>query len=313
MPHGNDENRPLLPNSRDDSNESQQWTAPRRSNVWMSFKHTWKDELAEFWGAFMIVLFGAAAECQVHLHYNSRTVDAEGGGADGQFGSYLSTPIGWAIGVATAVWMSGGISGGHCNPGVTLAMTLFRKFPVKKVPGYIVAQILGATVAALVVYTNYYSSISVFEGGSERTVVGPHATAGMFFTMPAGHLSAASAMFSEFVGSAILVGMIFALTDKNNMSVPAGALPFAIFLVILGIGSSFGVNTGYAVNFARDFGPRVALTIVGYGSDIWTHDGGYWLWSPCIATIAGASFGAFLYDASIYMGADSPLVPAVNI
>ncbi|KAH9904223.1 aquaporin-like protein [Xylariomycetidae sp. FL2044] len=299
------ERRPLLGND----NDTPRWA--RKPNLWAKFRQTWKSEMAEFWGAFMIVLFGAGAECQVHLHYNSRTVTTAAGDSSapgGAFGNYLSTPIGWAIGVATAVWMSGGISGGHCNPGVTVAMSIFRGFPLRKVPGYVVAQLLGATLAALVVYATYAYSIAAFEGGgAERTVVGPHATAGLFFTMPAAHLPAAPAFFSEFVGSAILVAMIFALTDPNNMAVPAGCLPFAVFLVVLGIGTSFGVNTGYAVNWARDFGPRVALSLVGYGSDVWTHDGGYWFWGPGLATVAGASAGALLYDMSVYTGIDSPL------
>ncbi|CAJ2506454.1 Uu.00g005840.m01.CDS01 [Anthostomella pinea] len=263
-------------------------------NLWASFRHVWKQEIAEFWGTFMIILFGAGVECQVGLHYRNE--------------DHLTGRLAWGVGVACAVWISGGVSGGHCNPTVTLVLAIFRGFPLRKVPGFIVAQVLGAAFAALVVYANYTHSISVFEGGDDaRAVMGPHATAGMFITFPAAHLTYVSAFYSEFLASAVLIALIFALADKGNMSPPARTQPFALFLVILGIGSALGVNTGYAINGARDTGPRIALAIVGYGSQVWTHNSCYFIWGPWIASMTGGLVGAFLYDASLYAGRDSPL------
>ncbi|EPQ26598.1 uncharacterized protein PFL1_05919 [Pseudozyma flocculosa PF-1] len=271
-------------------------------NEWAKFRYIWREEFAEFWGTFMILLFGAGVECQVNLHYASsvRTSSA--------FGSYLSGRLAWAAGVSIASWVSGGISGGHCNPTVTLCLSLYRGFPLRKVPWFILSQLLGATAASLVVYFNYFHSISLFEGGSaSRTVVGPHATAPLFFTFPAPYLPWYSAFYSEFLASATLVMAIFALSDKSNLAPPKGTQPFAVFLVLLAIGSSLGFDTGYAINGARDTGPRIALWLVGYGSRVWTHDGFYWLWAPWIASISGGTLGAALYDLFIYTGRDSPV------
>ncbi|KAI1340825.1 MIP family channel protein [Xylariaceae sp. FL0016] len=284
------------------------WAARKdgKPNLWARFRHGWKQEIAEFWGTFMIILFGAGVECQVALHYHGRSEFSKHTIA--AFGDHLSGRLTWAIGVACAVWISGGVSGGHCNPTITLVLAIFRGFPLRKVPGFIFAQVLGAAFAAFVVYANYTHSISLFEGGDAiRTVTGPHATAGLFFTFPATQLSNVSAFYSEFLGSAVLVALVFALADKGNMSPPARTQPFAMFLVIVGIGSALGVNTGYAMNGARDTGPRLALWTIGYGREVWTHNSYYFFWAPWLASIIGGMCGAFLYDASIYAGRDSPV------
>lgn len=262
-------------------------------NHWARFRHVWREELAEFWGTFLILLFGAGVECQVNLN-----ADRSGSRAPGAaYGDYLQGRLAWAAGVAMAVWMSGGVSGGHCNPTVTVALSLFRGFPARKVPGFVVAQVLGSTLASLLVYLNYSSAISLYEGGPQRTVVGDRATAGLFFTLPADFLSYGGAFYCEFLASAALLGMVFALADKGNLAPPKGTQPFAMFIVLLGIGAALGVNTGYAMNGARDTGPRIALSMVGYGSQVWTHDYAYFLWAPWIAAITGGVAGAACYDA----------------
>lgn len=207
-----------------------------------------------------------------------------------------------------AVWVSGGVSGGHCNPSVTLALTLFRGFPLRKVPTFIFAQVSGATVASLLVYANNFTHIDRFQGGNGlRTVTGPNASAGLFFTLPSPNLSPTQAFYSEAFATSILLFMIFALSDPLNLAPPKGTMPFAMFIVLLGIGASMGYNTGYAINGARDTGPRIALWLVGYGSEVWTHDGWYWIWGPWIASAAGAVIGAGAYDVFLYRGMDSPM------
>lgn len=247
----------------------------------------------------MILLIGAGVECQVRLNYHSPDI---GGNA----GDFLQCRLTWAAGVALAGWITGGVSGGHCNPTVTIALAIFRGFPVRKVPGFIVAQIAGATVGSLAVYLNYVTSISEYEGGSVRTVFGPHSTAGLFFTLPAARLPYAGAFYTEALASAVLAAVVFALADKSNFAPPKGTQPFAIFLTLLAIGSSLGINTGYAMNGARDTGPRIALAIVGYGSKVFTHDYCYWIWAPWIAAIFGGLVGASVYDGFLYTGRDSP-------
>lgn len=114
-------------------------------NAWARFRHVWREEFAEFLASFFIILFGAGVEAQVKLHY----------GAQGDAGTHLSCRLAWAAGVALAGWVGGGISGGHCNPTVTVVLAIFRGFPKRKVPGFIIAQVLGCAVAGLVVYANY--------------------------------------------------------------------------------------------------------------------------------------------------------------
>ncbi|KAI3477285.1 hypothetical protein L1887_61060 [Cichorium endivia] len=211
---------------------------------------------------------------KVNLHYHgadTRDVAA--------YGSYFQGRLAWAAGVAMAVWVSGGISGGHCNPSVTVALALFRGFPRRKVIPFVVAQTLGATAASLLVYANNFTNIARFQGGAARTVKGLGSTAPFFFTLPAPELSYASAFFSEFLATAVLLFVVFALADTANLKPPKGTQPFAMFIVLLGIGASLGYNTGYAINGARDTGPRIALWLVGYGSEVWTHDAWYWAWN----------------------------------
>ncbi|KAF6812949.1 MIP family channel protein [Colletotrichum plurivorum] len=277
-----------------------QWALSAGSpNAWAQLRHAWREELAEFWGTFLILLFGAGVECETRLNYRSPDIRGNAGG-------FLQCRLAWAAGVALAGWMAGGVSGGHCNPTVTVSLALFRGFPWRKVPSFVAAQVLGAAAASLAVYANYVTDISAYEGGSARSIFGEHATAGLFFTLPAPKLPYAGAFYTEFLASATLVAIVFALADKGNLSPPRGTQPFAMFLALLAIGSALGVNTGYAMNGARDTGPRIALAMVGYGREVFTHDAFYWLWAPWVAAIAGGVAGACVYDAFLYTGRDSP-------
>jgi aquaglyceroporin related protein, other eukaryote len=176
------------------------------------------------------------------------------------------------LGVYTA-----GISGAHLNPAVTFANCVFRKFPWRKFPTYLVAQVLGAMVASAVVYANYKSAIDVFEGGPDiRTVGSNTSTAGIFCTYPAAFMTKTGQFFSEFIASTILMFCIYALKDDGNLG--AGNLtPLGLFFVIFGIGACFGWETGYAINLARDFGPRLVSYMIGYGQEVWSA-GGYYFW-----------------------------------
>ena len=170
-----------------------------------------------------------------------------------------------------------GISGSHLNPAVTFANCIFRKFPWRKFPGYVLAQMLGAFCASGVVYANYKSAIDVFEGGvGIRTVGLPTSSAGIFCTYSAPFMTKTGQFFSEFIASALLMFLIYALTDPGNM--PAKKfLPLGLFFIIFGIGACFGWETGYAINPARDFGPRLMSQFLGYGHEVWAA-GDYYFW-----------------------------------
>lgn len=164
-------------------------------------------------------------------------------------------------------------SGGHLNPAVTLANCVYRKFPWRKFPVYLLAQVLGCMCGAAVVYGNYRSAIDTFEGYGIRTVGGNTSTAGIFCTYPAAFLTKTGMFFSEYVASSILMFCIYAMADNGA----GNLMPLCLFFLIFGIGACFGWETGYAINLARDFGPRLVSYMIGYGHEVWSA-GGYYFW-----------------------------------
>ncbi|EIW78215.1 aquaporin [Coniophora puteana RWD-64-598 SS2] len=244
----------------------------------------------------ILVLFGVGTLCQVGLSSSTNVSSTPKG-------DFLSITFGMAIGVATGVWVSGGISGGHINPAVTVAMAALRGFPWKKVPVYCFAQLMGALCGGGIVYANYYHAINAFEGGSGIRTVSK--TAGLFATYASGYESNIGCFFSELLPSALLMIGILAFTDKRNSPPPPGLMALALFLVMVGIGIAMGMNTGYAINPARDLGPRIMTAMVGYGKGVFTFRNQYWLWCPVLGPIAGCLAGGILYDTLIFTGPES--------
>ncbi|KEY65706.1 hypothetical protein S7711_07533 [Stachybotrys chartarum IBT 7711] len=265
--------------------------------AWSRIRLTFRDAFSEFFGTFIMLLFGDGVVAQVVLSEETK-------------GNYQSISWGWGLGVMLGVYVAGK-SGGHLNPAVTLANCVFRGHPWHKFPIYAISQILGAMAAAAVVYGNYISAIDAFEGRGVRTVTGPTATAGIFCTYPAEFMTRTGMFFSEIVASTILQFVIFALADGGNTG--AGALmPLALFFLIFGIGACFGWETGYAINLARDFGPRLVSYMVGYGHEVWSA-GGYYFWIPMVAPFFGCLLGGFLYDAFIYEGKSPVNTPMLGL
>ncbi|KIM64401.1 hypothetical protein SCLCIDRAFT_114883 [Scleroderma citrinum Foug A] len=266
-----------------------QTKGPQHPNRWAEIRACIREPLAEFLGTMILIIFGCGGNCQAVLSTNTA--------------SFLSLNFGWAVGLGLGVWVSGGISGGHLNPAVTLALASVRDFPWKKVPSYCIAQLLGALCGAGIVYANYHSAISVYEGGSNiRTVAG---TGHLFATYAADYMTSVGCFFSEFLGAAMLIIAILAATDKKNIAPPTGLVPFVIFLAFLGIGITLGMDTGYAINPARDLGPRILTAMVGYGKEVFDFRHQYWLWCPILGSIFGMQCGALAYDLLIYTGSDS--------
>jgi len=165
------------------------------------------------------------------------------------------------------------------------------------------AQLLGGIVGAALVYANYFHAIDLVEGHGVRTL----ATAGLFSTYAMGYMTNVSCFFSEFLGTVILLFAILSINDKKDSSPPNGLKPLVLFLLILGIGTSLGMQTGYAINPARDLGPRILTAMVGYGRDVFDFRTQYWLWCPVMAPFLGALVATFLYDAFLYTDTDSIL------
>ncbi len=172
------------------------------------------------------------------------------------------------------------------NPAITFVNCLFRKFPWWKFPIYACAQVAGCFCGAAVIYGNYKSAIDVYEGGSHlRTVPGysDTATAGVFCTYPQPFLTKTGQFFSEIVSSTVLVFVIFAVKDDANLG--AGKMvALGLLFLFFGIGATLGWETGYAINLARDFGPRLFTYFVGYGNEVWSA-GGYYFWVCLFAAL----------------------------
>jgi aquaglyceroporin related protein len=258
--------------------------------------------LAEFFGVAVFVLIGTSSNCQVALSSNPNVTSSPKG-------DYLSLSFGWAIGLALAVWISAGISGGHVNPAITLVLATRRKFPWKKVPVYIFAQVMGGVIGAALSYAQYFHAIDIVEGGRH---VRTQATASLFGTYALNYMTAVSCFFSEFLGTAVLAFMIIAATDKKNAAPPLSLLPLVIFLTLLGLAAALGMQTSFAFNPARDFGPRIFLGMAGYGRDVFNFRNQYWLWCPIIAPIAGAQVSVVAYDLFLKDHSEDDAIPGVG-
>ncbi|KAJ7864647.1 aquaporin [Mycena leptocephala] len=236
-------------------------------------KEMLREPIAEFLGVMVLVIFGAGVNCQVLLSSAS-------GVSSSPKGDYLSVCFGWAVGLSLGVW-------------VTLAMATWRGFSWKKVPGFILAQILGGFVGAALVYANYSHAIDIFEGGAGvRTMK----TAGVFGAYAVDYLPNGSAFFSEALGTAVLVLVIIATTDAGRgAAVPPRASSRS---------AALGMQTSFSLNPARDFGPRLLSAAVGYRGAVFSYRSHYWLWTGVLGPIVGAQVAAGLYDLFLYNGPD---------
>jgi MIP family channel proteins len=245
----------------------------------------YREMLAEFLGTFILIVFGVGVVAQTVL-------------SKGTAGTTLSINIGWGMAVAMGCYVAGGTTGAHLNPAVSLALAVRRKFPWNKVAPYAVAQLVGAFVASATVYVTYREALTAFDGGF-RQVAGPQGTAGIWATYPQPFLSTFPGGFiDQVVGTALLVGVIFAITDARNSSPPSGITPVVVGLLVLLIGATFGFNSGYAINPARDFGPRLFTALAGWGSEVF-RAGNAWWWVPIVAPCIGALLGGWSYDVCV--------------
>jgi glycerol uptake facilitator protein len=233
---------------------------------------------AEFAGTMILILFGVGVVAQV---------------AAGGIGDHDSIAWAWGIGVTLGVYVSARISGGHLNPAVTIALAVFKGFSWRKVLPYIGAQFLGAFVAALLVRANYADVLSMAD--PEHTIK----TQGVFSTLPGnGTLPVGTwgAFLDQIIGTAILLFVVFALTDTRSLPPAANLAPVVIGLLVVAIGMAWGTNAGYAINPARDFGPRLASWLTGYQTAWQDQYGQLYFWVPIIAPVLGGLIGAGLYQ-----------------
>jgi glycerol uptake facilitator protein len=262
-------------------------------------KNSYLGELsAEFLGTMILILFGVGVVAQV-------VTAGDGGG----LGDHDSIAWAWGIGVTLGVYVAARLSGAHLNPAVTIALAAFKGFSWRKVLPYSLAQTAGAFVAALIVRFVYSDLIRAIDPGLTDTQ-------GIFSTLPGngtGPVSIPTAFFDQVVGTAILVFVIFALTTAANNPPMANLGPVVVGLLVVGIGMAWGANAGYAINPARDFGPRLASYVSGYQT-AWVDQNGtpYW-WLPIIAPIIGGLIGGALFKFMIegFLPAEAELDAAV--
>ena len=242
--------------------------------------------IGEVFGTFILILLGDGVVANVGLAprlasaaYNWNTIT-----------------IGWAFAVIVAVYVSAGVSGAHLNPAVTIALAMKRGFPWAKVGPYILAQMVGAFLGAFAVYLTYRDGL-VSAGVPNVWSTGPGSVFGAAFWGGAGATATGSysiltASLTELLGTAVLLWGILASGDSKNTGLMHNMGPFLVGGTVLAVGLSLGGPSGYAINPARDFGPRLLGTLVGT-QGLW--DAGYWL-IPLIAPVIGGVVGIYVYD-----------------
>jgi glycerol uptake facilitator protein len=233
---------------------------------------------AEFAGTMVLILFGVGVVAQV---------------VAGGIGGHDSIAWGWGLGVMLGIYVAGRLSGAHLNPAVTLALAIFKGFEWRKVAPYMLAQFLGAFVAALIVRWNYTEVLHAADPGLTIKTQGVFSTLPGNGTLPVGEWGA---LRDQIIGTAILLFLIFAITDAGNTSPAANLAPLIIGLLVLGIGIAWGTDAGYAINPARDFGPRLASYFTGYGGAFRDQTGYLYFWIPIVGPIVGAVLGGGLYQ-----------------
>ncbi|MFA5191651.1 MAG: MIP/aquaporin family protein [Verrucomicrobiia bacterium] len=233
--------------------------------------------LAELLGTMLLIILGDGVVANVVLNKTK-----------GQNGGWIVISAGWACGVTVAVYTVGAFSGAHLNPAVTIGLASIGKFDWASVPVYVAAQMIGAFLGAAIVWLAYLSHWAVTESQSSKLAV--------FCTGPAIRNTTAN-LLTEIIGTFVLVlGVLAILTPKNLNPVhgwDVGFGPFLVGIIVWAIGLSLGGPTGYAINPARDLGPRLAhavLPIAGKGGSDWSY-----AWIPVVGPIIGGVIAAVLY------------------
>jgi glycerol uptake facilitator protein len=240
--------------------------------------------IAEFLGTLVLILFGTGVVAMVVLFPSKNPGETIHGG-------FTNITLGWGLAVTMGIYVAGNVSGAHLNPAVTLALAVFRDFPWRKVVPYSIAQSAGAFAAAALVYWNYRP---VFQ---QTDPLLDH-TAGVFTTFPAFPALLQAGFLDQVIGTGLLVLLVFAITDEFNAPPGANLAPVLIGLVVVAIGMSFGGMHGYAINPARDFGPRLFTVFAGFHNNGLTDGIRVW-WVPVVAPLVGGLVGAAIYDFGI--------------
>jgi glycerol uptake facilitator protein len=251
--------------------------------------------ISEAVAMFIIIAFGDSVAAMYTLYSPSPYQQA-----------YWGVCIAWGLAVAIAIYTTGSVSGCHANPAVTLALAVFRGFSWRKVVPYCLAQIVGGFLGAAIVYTLFSPVIDHFNTVNQLTRASGGA-AGVFFTHPGLAITPMHAFSDQIILTAFLIFGIFAVTEQYNEMAPGangGALIIGLLVAL--IGASMGYLEAWALNPARDFGPRLFCFFAGWGSSAFPSPDNYW-WIPIVAPLIGAVVGGAAYQLLIH-----PFLPARN-
>jgi glycerol uptake facilitator protein len=258
---------------------------------------------AEFVGCFVLISFGDGVVAMLWALIGSgRTAAGNTAVPFNSSGDWLLITWGWALAVCFAVYTVGGVTGAHINPAISLGAAIRRQLPWSKVPGYWIAQILGCFVGAALVYLVYQAAIDHYDTVNHIVKGTPAslATYSTFATFPAPYFHTIwGPLIDQIVGTFFLALFVWAVTDEFNLPVGSNMTPFIVGMIVMAVGISFGANAGYAINPARDFGPRLFAWVAGWKSlampGNYTNISDYF-WIPIVGPLVGASLASVFYD-----------------
>uniref|UniRef100_A0A0K0DUE8 Aquaporin n=1 Tax=Strongyloides stercoralis TaxID=6248 RepID=A0A0K0DUE8_STRER len=257
---------------------------------------TVREILAEFIATLFFVMIGTAANVQF----------ASTGG-----NNMVVIPIAWGIGFAFSVYLAAAVSGAHINPAISVTQAILGNLSFAKLPHYILSQLLGAFIGTAITYTSKYDDIQkISRLFGNNTYAGDIQVAGLFTTFPAPHMTAFGSFFDQLIGTAILSGCICLITDRRH-HINQGFVPALAGGIMAMIALTYGTNGGFAINPARDFGPRFFTWIVGYGSKVFSH-GNYYFWIPIVGPFIGALIGAWIYKVFVGLHGLSEVLEITN-
>jgi len=253
-----------------------------------------REFLAEILGTFVLVMFGDGTVAQVVLGNAARR--------DTFFGGFLNISFGYGLALMIGICISGGVSGGHLNPAVTLAMAAVGHLKPIKVPVYMSGQYLGAFLAAVVLWGEYADAIKMVEMVISPTNSSNYtsATQGIFSTYPffdTKQVTTVSLAMDQMLGTAMLLIIILAVTDDKNMNIQSSLVPLTIGLGLTAIHLSFGLTAGSAINPARDLSPRLLTFLAGWKDPFQAANS--WFWIPWLLPHVGGVLGAVLYKVMV--------------
>lgn len=244
--------------------------------------------VAELVGTMVLILFGVGVVAMVVLFAGVGDAAIPGQVVNG---GYTNITLGWGFAVLMGILISGTISGAHLNPAVTIALAATGRFPWNKAAHYIAGQFVGAFIGAAIVFAVYHARWIIFDPELIKTT-------GVFSTFPGVPGTFWPGMIDQIVGTALLMAMILAIGDKLNNAAGAAWGALAVAFTVMAIGISFGAMHGYAINPARDLGPRLFAVAAGFKNNGLTDGTLVWI-VPVIGPIIGGLVGAFIYDFAI--------------